>query len=88
MAHKPHRCRDCDRRFGTMFALNQHCRDTGHGACSIQPSPPASPAEADDPFGKNWDGECENCGESPTVSATGLCGPCTFGEAETIGGNW
>jgi hypothetical protein len=37
---------------------------------------------------KNWDEQCMNCGESPTVHPTGLCGPCCFGEAETYGGNW
>jgi hypothetical protein len=36
----------------------------------------------------DFSGKCENCGESPIVPATGLCGPCTFGEAETAGGNW
>ena len=39
-------------------------------------------------FEKVWDAECEVCGQSPVVRATGLCGPCTFGEAETAGGNW
>jgi len=37
---------------------------------------------------KDWENECEVCGGLPTVPATGLCGPCTFGEAETAGGNW
>lgn len=42
-----------------------------------------------DPFlTPDFDNECENCGESPIVPLTGLCGPCTFGEAGTIGGNW
>ena len=36
----------------------------------------------------NYDDECENCGQLPTVGSTGLCGPCCFGEADTIGGNW
>ncbi len=36
----------------------------------------------------DWTGKCENCDQSPVVTATGLCGPCTFGEAETAGGNW
>lgn len=31
---------------------------------------------------------CSNCGDSPIVPVTGMCGPCTFGEAETAGGNW
>jgi hypothetical protein len=34
------------------------------------------------------DAPCEVCGARPVVRATGLCGPCTFGEAETAGGNW
>lgn len=37
---------------------------------------------------KNTDVPCQNCGESPTVHPTDLCGPCCFGEAETFGGNW
>lgn len=36
----------------------------------------------------DWTGTCEVCGSTPIVPATGMCGPCTFGEAETIGGNW
>lgn len=39
-------------------------------------------------FEKVWDARCDVCGQSPTVRATGMCGPCTWGEAETIGGNW
>jgi hypothetical protein len=31
---------------------------------------------------------CYNCGSSPVVAATGLCGPCTWGEADTAGGAW
>ena len=36
----------------------------------------------------DWSRKCENCGESPIVPLTGLCGPCTFGDASTVGGNW
>lgn len=36
----------------------------------------------------DYSGECEVCGQSPIVPATGMCGPCTFGEADTAGGNW
>ena len=39
-------------------------------------------------FEKDWGRKCENCGATPVVNATGLCGPCTFGEAATAGGNW
>lgn len=28
------------------------------------------------------------CGATPVLPITGMCGPCTFGEAETAGGNW
>ncbi len=34
-------------------------------------------------------GECECCGmETILVEVVGLCGPCCWGEAETINGNW
>lgn len=36
----------------------------------------------------DWTSECEVCGQTPIVPMTGLCGPCTFGEADTAGGNW
>lgn len=36
----------------------------------------------------DWTHECEVCGQTPIVPFTGLCGPCTFGEANTAGGNW
>ena len=36
----------------------------------------------------DWEGECETCGASPIVPITGMCGPCTFGEADTVAGNW
>ena len=36
----------------------------------------------------DWSQQCSSCGASPVVPITGMCGPCTFGEAETIHGNW
>lgn len=36
----------------------------------------------------DWGGKCDVCGASPTVPATGMCGPCTFGDSSTVGGNW
>ena len=34
-------------------------------------------------------GECESCGmETVLVEPVDLCGPCCFGEADTINGNW
>ena len=46
-------------------------------------------AEDDDQDHKpDWSGECEVCGATPIHPLTGMCGPCSFGEADTIGGNW
>lgn len=43
----------------------------------------------DDPKARpDYSRGCLNCGDSPIVPITGMCGPCTFGEAETHGGNW
>ncbi len=47
----------------------------------------AKPAEKLD-TDKNYAIGCMVCGEKPTVGESGLCGPCCFGEAATIGGNW
>jgi ribosomal protein S14 len=34
-------------------------------------------------------GKCESCGmETVLVEEVDLCGPCCFGEADTINGNW
>ncbi|WP_041544594.1 MULTISPECIES: hypothetical protein [Chelativorans] len=35
-----------------------------------------------------WNRKCEVCGEKPVVRATELCGPCTWGEADTANGAW
>ncbi len=37
---------------------------------------------------KDWQTPCVVCGQLPTVHPTELCGPCCFGEAETLNGNW
>lgn len=39
-------------------------------------------------FKADYKRKCECCKGKPVVMATGLCGPCTFGEAATAGGNW
>ncbi len=36
----------------------------------------------------DWSRKCSTSGQSPILPITGLCGPCTFGEAGTMGGNW
>lgn len=42
----------------------------------------------DNPYAKDWTRDCEVCDARPVVNITGLCGPCTWGESETINGNW
>lgn len=45
--------------------------------------------DSDDPRIKpDWKTPCEVCGAVPSMPLTGMCGPCTFGEAETKDGNW
>jgi len=39
-------------------------------------------------FKPDWTGKCDTCGASPIVPLTGMCGPCTFGEAGTAAGEW
>jgi hypothetical protein len=45
-------------------------------------------SDSDKDVEPNWEGTCEVCGASPIVPITGMCGPCTWGEADTVGGNW
>lgn len=34
-------------------------------------------------------GTCDCCSsDTVLVEETGMCGPCTFGEADTLNGNW
>ena len=41
--------------------------------CSVEPDRTAS---------------CEVCGKTPVMPITGMCGPCTTGEADTADGEW
>ena len=55
------------------------------------PGPPVDRSKGmtdEQAFEKDWTRGCEVCGQKPVVRATGLCGPCTWGESETAGGNW
>jgi hypothetical protein len=36
----------------------------------------------------DYNTKCEVCGASPTIPLTGMCGPCTFGESDTVDGDW
>lgn len=41
-----------------------------------------------DQFRPNWHEFCVNCDAQPIVPMSGLCGPCHFGEADTMLGDW
>ncbi len=72
-----HQCQVCKKYLKSDQSLVDHLKDK-HGfqdATEEEKTP-------------DWSGECENCGASPIVPITGMCGPCTFGEADTINGNW
>jgi hypothetical protein len=36
----------------------------------------------------DWTKHCIVCGASPVMPITEMCGPCTTGEAGTVGGEW
>ena len=69
---------NCNRRFATEVDLSNHQR--------AKHPKVRTPGDAD--VEPDWSGECEVCGSSPVVPLTGLCGPCTFGEADTAMGEW
>lgn len=54
-------------------------------AQKAKPAPTVADSEDTKP---DYSGKCENCGASPILPLTGMCGPCTFGEADTADGNW
>lgn len=78
LSDDPCRCRTCKRLFATAQAAEQHQRDK-----HMPRSTPYQPSTDAD-----WNAKCEVCDASPIVPATGMCGPCTFGEADTANGNW
>ena len=45
-------------------------------------------AEQEKELRPDWTNPCEVCGAFPIVPVTGLCGPCTWGEADTVNGGW
>lgn len=65
--------------------LNDHIR-AKHADRAEPPRKGQSGRAAD--MEPDFDGECCVCGASPTVPLTGMCGPCSFGESDTMGGNW
>jgi len=85
----PYTCVHCGREFRTELGLSGHL--CSHALNPNKPRPKHKRVEDmtnEEAFEADWSRKCQNCGEVPVVNATGLCGPCTFGEADTAGGNW
>ena len=78
MIEKQFECHLCPRKFTTEQGRGDHIT-AKHGGFAEAMHEDTEP---------DWGGTCENCGASPIVPLTGLCGPCTWGEAATAGGNW
>ena len=47
-----------------------------------------TPEEMRMDYEPDWVKSCETCNSLPTVPVSGLCGPCHFGVADTMGGDW
>ncbi len=87
-------CVGCKAMFEFTEKDQQFFKEKGFGdpkrckPCRIKKKQERQAAEDADPARKNWSYACDNCEGTPTVGDTGLCGPCCWGEAETINGNW
>lgn len=46
------------------------------------------PMQSNSDADPDWSRSCSVCGSRPIVPVTGMCGVCTFGEADCAGGNW
>ena len=83
---KPFEC-GCGKRFTTEQGRDQHMSDMRH----TMDTPKRRTVRRNtftpetDP---DWSVSCDVCGSSPVVPVSGMCGPCTFGEADTVAGNW
>lgn len=53
-----------------------------------EPCPPETLSQDDPRVQPDYTRSCSSCGAKPVLPLTGMCGPCSFGEAETAGGNW
>jgi len=77
----------CGKSFRTEQGMRQHMKDMRHSKDTPKRKP--QKRHTFDPENKpDWTTDCEVCGQRPIVPITGMCGPCTFGEAATANGNW
>ena len=77
-------CPDCGRKFRGIEGMQAHRVAVHERPVDSHETVFAS----DDETRPDWKGKCIVCGQSPVMPLTGMCGPCTFGESDTYGGNW
>jgi hypothetical protein len=63
--------------------LRTHCKAT-----TATESKKKKPPRLTEKTKPDWTKKCTVCGATPIVPVSKMCGPCTFGEADTAGGNW
>jgi hypothetical protein len=80
MNKRPKKRRCCNTWRGSSVPHAAACMGTVDDAGSI--------SRLDPDVQPDWQGKCEVCGESPIMPVTGMCGPCTTGEADTAMGEW
>ncbi len=90
-------CGHCKKQCDSLEAMRDHIR-AAHPETRVSiytatelvvpPGTPSAEEEMEEDFEADWSQTCSACGQSPIVPVTGLCGPCTFGQADTAGGNF
>ena len=95
-------CSKCNRTFKTKAGLKQHKKDrhptakqrayaekraARKAAALAEVEDPPDPHDGPDLF-TDYQRPCVVCNAVPTVGTIELCGPCCFGEADTVDGNW
>ncbi len=72
--------------------MNRKCCETPRGAGPHAPgcanNPATKPAAVAGDAPPSYSRPCVVCGCKPILVLTQMCGPCTFDEAKTAGGNW
>ena len=85
MSERNNKC-GCGKYF-TEQGLADHQRDMNHKN-DTKPFRNVPKHTFDPENDPDWTSKCEVCDATPVHPMTGMCGPCTFGEADTAAGNW
>ena len=77
----------CGKTFATEHGRQMHMSDMRHTMATPKRKPVKRHTftPETDP---DWTSGCDLCGAKPVMPATGMCGPCSTGDASTVAGNW